>query len=421
MGDRIRKWIAVLLAGSILAMIQLVPAGGTVFVRGNIENKGILGEKETSLQQTLHARAWVLMDADSGRILAGKDADTAYPMASTTKILTCILALEQGNPDDWVEVSEKAASMPDVQLNMRAGERYRLSDLLYSLMLESHNDSAVAVAEHIGGSVEEFAEKMNRKAWEIGCKNVCFVTPNGLDVADADGNEHSASAADMARIMRYCIKESPKADQFLKITGEAEYTFTDVSGKYAYHCYNHNAFLKMMDGAVSGKTGFTGNAGYCYVGALEQNGKTYIVALLACGWPNNRTYKWSDTRKLMEYGLAAYERCDLDDIALDGSRFAPVPIEHAQGGRIGEQVYMKLHAVLKKDLSHALLREGEQVTVEYRIAQKLSAPVKKGSCAGAIYYKLGGMVLREYQVETTEDMEKLDFEWCLRQVLKLAV
>ena len=144
MGDRIKKWIAVLLAGSILAMIQLVPVGGAVFVRENIENKEILGEKETSLQQTLHARAWVLMDADSGRILAEKDADTAYPMASTTKILTCILALEQGNPDDWVEVSEKAASMPDVQLNMRAGERYRLSDLLYSLMLESHNDSAVA-------------------------------------------------------------------------------------------------------------------------------------------------------------------------------------------------------------------------------------------------------------------------------------
>ena len=96
-----------------------------------------------------------------GRILAGKDADTAYPMASTTKILTCILALEQGNPDDWVEVSEKAASMPDVQLNMRAGERYRLSDLLYSLMLESHNDTAVAIAEAVGGSVENYADMMN--------------------------------------------------------------------------------------------------------------------------------------------------------------------------------------------------------------------------------------------------------------------
>lgn len=114
--------------------------------------------------------------------------------------------------------------------------------------------------------------------------------------------------------------------------------------------------FEMMDGAISGKTGFTGNAGYCYVGALEQNGKTYIVALLACGWPNNKTYKWSDTRKLMEYGLAAYERCNLDDIALDESRFAPVPVENAQGGRIGEQVYMKLHAVLKK-ISHTYCSE----------------------------------------------------------------
>ena len=193
MGDRIRKWIAVLLAGSILAMIQLVPVGGAVFVRENIENKEILGEKETSLQQTLHARAWVLMDADSGRILAEKDADTAYPMASTTKILTCILALEQGNPDDWVGVSEKAASMPDVQLNMRAGERYHLSDLLYSLMLESHNDTAAAIAEHVAGSVEAFADLMNERAAEFGCQNTHFVTPNGLDRSDKKG-EHQTTA-----------------------------------------------------------------------------------------------------------------------------------------------------------------------------------------------------------------------------------
>ena len=277
MGDRIRKWIAVLLAGSILAMIQLVPAGGAVFVRENIENKEILGEKETSLQQTLHARAWVLMDADSGRILAGKDADTAYPMASTTKILTCILALEQGNPDDWVEVSEKAASMPDVQLNMRAGERYRLSDLLYSLMLESHNDSAVAVAEHIGGSVEEFAEKMNRKAREIGCKNVCFVTPNGLDVADADGNEHSASAADMARIMRYCAFQSPCRETFLEITRTASRTIQDESGNRSFYLANHNALLNQCAEVLSGKTGFTGKAGYCYVAALKKEGKAFTV------------------------------------------------------------------------------------------------------------------------------------------------
>ena len=281
-----------------------------------------------------------------------------------------------------------------------------MKDLIYAMMLESFNDCAVVIAEQVAGTTEHFSKMMNDYAKKIGCADTFFITPNGLD-AQKDSRFHHTTAEDLARIMRYCIKESPKADLFLKITGEAEHAFTDVSGKYAYHCYNHNAFLKMMDGAISGKTGFTGNAGYCYVGALEQNGKTYIVALLACGWPNNKTYKWSDTRKLMEYGLAAYERCNLDDIA--------------QGDRIGKQMYMKLHAVLKKDVSHVLLGEGEQVTVEYRIAQKLSAPVKKRSCVGAVYYKLGDMVLREYQVETTEDMEKLDFEWCLRQVLKLAV
>ena len=150
--------------------------------------------------------------------------------------------------------------------------------------------------------------------------------------------------------------------------------------------------------------------------------KTYIVA--RAGMMAGRTIKLINGRireSLWNTDLPLTNAAIWNDIALDESRFAPVPVEHAQGGRIGEQVYMKLHAVLKKDLSHVLLREGEQVTVEYRIAQKLSAPVKKGSCAGAIYYKLGGMVLREYQVETTEDMEKLDFEWCLRQVLKLAV
>ena len=360
------------------------------------------------------------MDGDSGRVLYSKNGSEALANASTTKILTCIIALENCDLDQIAEVSVQAAKAPKVHLGAPAGQKFRMKDLIYAMMLESFNDCAVVIAEQVAGTTEHFSKMMNDYAKKIGCADTFFITPNGLD-AQKDSRFHHTTAEDLARIMRYCIKESPKADLFLKITGEAEHAFTDVSGKYAYHCYNHNAFLKMMDGAISGKTGFTGNAGYCYVGALEQNGKTYIVALLACGWPNNKTYKWSDTRKLMEYGLAAYERCNLDDIALDESRFAPVPVENAQGDRIGELMYMKLHAVLKKDVSHVLLGEGEQVTVEYRIAQKLSAPVKKRSCVGAVYYKLGDMVLREYQVETTEDMEKLDFEWCLRQVLKLAV
>lgn len=232
----------------------------------------ILAAQEPPKETELFAKAAVLMDGGSGRVLYSKNGSEALANASTTKILTCIIALENCDLEQIAEVSVQAAKAPKVHLGAPAGQKFRMKDLIYAMMLESFNDCAVVIAEQVAGTTEHFSKLMNDYAKKIGCKDTFFITPNGLD-AQKDSQFHHTTAEDLARIMRYCIKESPKADQFLKITGEAEYTFTDVSGKYAYHCYNHNAFLKMMDGAVSGKTGFTGNAGYCYVGALEQNGK----------------------------------------------------------------------------------------------------------------------------------------------------
>ena len=254
----------------------------------------------------LYARSAVLMDADSGRILFAKNAETERPMASTTKIMTCILALERADPDESVSVSANAAAQPRDRLGTVEGQKFKLKDLLYSLMLESHNDTAVMLAEHLAGSVEQFADEMNQKARELGLSHTHFVTPNGLDGAD-DGGSHRTTAEELARIMRYCVMESPKRKEFLEITGVSSYQFSDLEQTQTYSCINHNAFLTMMEGAVSGKTGFTGEAGYCYVGALKREKRTFIVALLACGWPNNRSYKWEDTKKLMEYGLEHFE------------------------------------------------------------------------------------------------------------------
>ena len=161
----------------------------------------------------LYAKSAVLMDAESGRVLYAKNGMEQMPMASTTKIMTLLVTLENANLDDVVTVSKYASSMPDVQLNIREGEQYYLKDLVYSLILESHNDSAVAIAEHVAGSIEEFAALMNCKAMEIGCKDSCFITPNGLDATAtsirADGVEkdivHSTTASDLASIMSYCI------------------------------------------------------------------------------------------------------------------------------------------------------------------------------------------------------------------------
>lgn len=249
--------------------------------------------KETTAPESLHALSAVLMDGTSGRVLYGKNAEEPRAMASTTKIMTCILILEQCNLEETAATSAYAASMPKVHLGAAEGEEFYVKDLLYSLMLESHNDSAVILAEHAGGDVSGFAEKMNEKAREIGCEDTWFITPNGLDAQEevqGEVKKHHTTATDLGRIMRYCISQSPKKEEFLEITRTPSYSFQDVSGKRSFSCNNHNAFLSMMEGALSGKTGFTSEAGYCYVGALEQDGKTLIVALLGCGWPNHKNY-----------------------------------------------------------------------------------------------------------------------------------
>jgi len=162
--------------------------------------------------KNLHAQSAVLMDADSGRIIFGKNETEIRPMASTTKIMTCILALEEADPEQICVVSQAASAQPKVRLGAPKGTEFRLNDLLYSLMLESHNDSAVMIAEAIAGSAEAFARRMNDKAREIGCKDTYFITPNGLDrvqtLPDGTQKAHATTAEDLARIMRYCITQS---------------------------------------------------------------------------------------------------------------------------------------------------------------------------------------------------------------------
>ncbi|MBQ3028926.1 MAG: D-alanyl-D-alanine carboxypeptidase, partial [Lachnospiraceae bacterium] len=145
----------------------------------------------TPSASSLHAYSAVLYDGNAGRVLYEKNGYEILPMASTTKIMTLLIVLEQTEPTDIVTVSQTAAKQPDVQLNMNTGEQYYVGDLCYSLMLESHNDTAVALAEHVGGSVEGFADLMNAKAKALGAYSANFVTPNGLD---AEG--HGISAAD---------------------------------------------------------------------------------------------------------------------------------------------------------------------------------------------------------------------------------
>ncbi len=389
--------------------------------------------EETDVPDNLYARSCVLMDGSTGRVLFEKNGYEIMPMASTTKIMTLIVALENCNPDDVVTVSSYAASQPKVHLGVSAGQQFVLRDLFYSLMLESHNDSAVIIAEAIGSrklnlpaaeertkeeskqAVRAFTDMMNEKARDIGCFDSYFITPNGLDAVvlldNGEQKKHSTTAADLSRILMYCITTSVEKDTFLSITQTPSYSFTDQAGR-AYQCQNHNAFLGMMEGALTGKTGFTNEAGYCYVGALYRDNKLFIVALLACGWPNNKSYKWSDTKQLMEYGLASYQYTQVYEKKED---FKPIPVE---GGRaeLGKKAYAQLE--MEDAQLELLLKNGEHADITYDIPKKLKAPLKAGEVVGRVKYSIDGKTLAVYPIHVKNSVEKNTYTKCFETVVR---
>ena len=351
--------------------------------------------------EDLYARSAVLMDADTGRILFEKNGSEQMPMASTTKIMTLLVTLENADLEGTVQVSAYAASMPKVRLNLQEGETYRLKDLCYSLMLESHNDSAVAIAEHVGGSVEGFASMMNQKARDLGCYHSYFITPNGLDAEDEYG-KHSITAKDLARIMRCCMQN----EEFLSITRQPSWSFSSLDGSRSFTVNNKNAFLNMMEGALTGKTGFTNGAGYCYVGALEREGKRLIAVVLACGWPNNRTWKWSDTKKLMSYGIENFHKKTVGEEKLE---LEPVRILDGQTASVRASADVRTEQVL--------LKEGDTFQMDVLKPDALPAPVQKGELVGTVIYYLNGEIFDLFPIYIEDDSLMIDYEWCLEQIV----
>lgn len=345
---------------------------------------------ETELQEeklSLNARAAVLMDADSGRILYGKEADSVYPMASTTKIMTLIVALENNEADKIVTASAYAASMPKVHLGVQAGERYRMEDLYYAMMLESFNDAAVMIAEGTAGSVEAFAVMMNEKAVSLGCTQTYFITPNGLDAVDEKG-VHSSTAADMAKIMRYAIQD----ELFRQITQTMHYAFTDCDGKRSFSVHNKNALLTMMEGVLSGKTGYTADAGYCYVCAVRKGDQTFIVSLLGSGWPPHKDYKWSDVQTLLDYGDKNYSYQTIDI-----SKEVPDRQVHVMNG---EQDFATVKA--QQTNYRFLLSSKDKVHVESVLPGELEAPVEAGQPVGSVQVFVNGDLTAENDYITAD-------------------
>lgn len=369
----------------------------------------------------LYALSACLMDADSGRVLYGKNVDEVRAMASTTKIMTLIIALEYGNAEDTVTISPYAASMPDVQLNVRAGEQYRLGDLCYAMMLESYNDIAAAIAEHIGMAyadidindtekrsiddsrkcVSAFAGLMNDKARELGCENTYFITPNGLDAEDENG-KHSTTARELALIAAYAVKK----DDFNVITGTKQYSFCEINGKRNCNVYNKDAFLNQMSGAFGIKTGFTGKAGYCFVGALKSDGRTFISVVLGSGWPSARTYKWKDTRKLMEYGINNFFE---QKIFTTVEEYKSVEVTDGIGDSVGTRIEGELSM---------LISSSDEVKVVYELEDSVKAPVYEDDKLGKAIVYVNGERVAIFPITASGDVKQVGFNWFLKELMK---
>ncbi len=307
------------------------------------------------------AQSAILIEKNSGRILYSKSLDVRLPIASTTKIMTAICALENCDINSIVEVSATASGIEGSSMYLQTGEKMTVKELLYGLMLSSGNDAAVAISEAVSGKSEDFINLMNQKASEIGANSTHFTNPNGLP-----DDAHYSTAYDMAKITAYAMQNP----DFCEIVRTKSYKIEGDGKAYPRVLVNHNKLLNMYDGCIGVKTGFTKTAGRCLVSAAERNGMTLICVTLNA--PND----WDDHKAMFDYGFSNYEyKCvvqrdtSVTEIYVTDADSGPVPVFP------GEDIYYPL-------------KNDENISLEFEIYPEISAPLKENDVVGKLSFSI---------------------------------
>lgn len=315
---------------------------------------------------TVEAKGAVLIDADSGRILFGQNENEMLPMASTTKIMTALLALEMGDMSETITVGKNAYGVPGTSMYLELGEEMTLEQMLYGLMLASGNDAAVAIAEHLGGTVENFCRLMTRRAEEIGCENTIFSTPHGLPA-----QQHHTTAWDLALITR----EALKLPAFREIVSTQRASLPWAGHAYNRVLTNKNRLLSSYPGAIGVKTGYTRAAGRCLVFAAEREGMLLLGVLLNC--PN-----WfEEAEMLLDQGFRDWQMVTLLE---DGEIIREIPVENGTEKSVRVRAAGNLAAPMKTDAWPDLMLE---------LPASLPAGVEKGQKIGTASLRDGGEIL----------------------------
>lgn len=326
----------------------------------------------------------VLMDKDSGRVLYARNPHVRRPIASITKIMTGILALELGNLDDVVVVSPLAAVVEGSSIWLEEGEEKTLEELVYGLMLRSGNDAASAIAEHIAGSVENFALLMNQRARQLGAHNTRFKNPHGLH-----HDEHYSTAYDMAVIARHALGIA----KFQEIIATPEVKITWPGHEWSRVLRNQNRLLDLYEGGDGIKTGWTTPAGRCFVGSATREGWQLITVVL------NAPSMWEDAMSLLDLGFDQYQRHTL---AREGAFVRQVPLE----GGVRENLRVKAaegFSLALKEEEEALLR------LDLNLVDGLRAPVTEGQLVGVLDVRIGEEPVGSILLRAAEDMPRANF------------
>lgn len=326
----------------------------------------------------LSAVSAVLMDAESGRVLFEQNAHEERDIASITKLMTALVAVESGHDlAEQVTIRPEWTGIEGSSIYLRAGETVTLETLLYGLLLSSGNDAAVAVAAYCAGSVEVFVEQMNQWAQKLGMEHTRFTNPNGLS-----DEGHYSSAYDMALLARACCKNDVVANiAATKSITLGTRTFT-----------NHNKLLWRYDGCTGMKTGFTEAAGRTLVSSARRNGQTLIAVTLNA--PND----WNDHALLFDYGFENYERKALCE---GGTMFRRVPV-------LGSLVRF-VPSVMEQGLSYPMAK-GEQVRQSVVLDHPLNAPIKAGERLGKLFFYLGDTLIGETDLVAARTVYRDVFE-----------
>ena len=304
-----------------------------------------------------------------------KDANKRHPMASTTKIITALVVLENCNPNDCVKISPEAAGIEGSSIYLKADSIFTVESLLYALLLASANDAAAALAIHTAGSIEKFADLMNDRVASLGATNTHLTNPHGL--ADP---QHYTTASDLALITAAALEN----EAFAKIVSTKSKVITSIDGETVRTLSNHNRLLRNYSDCVGVKTGFTKDSGRCLVSAAERDGMLLIAVTLDA--PDD----WRDHTAMLDYGFSLYEGRVYKKEALSFT----IPVMN------GERDTVRVSA--RNDLSFPIVRGSEEPTVQVEINHFAVAPIKAGVPLGVVRYTQGERTLAVIPLLTEE-------------------